>query len=432
MAKQNPYAKYLNPETEEEKEKEENPYAKYVEGEMPLDEKLKIMQKQAPGMQGVGIGAIRAGLNAPRDAKDAALGAWEMIKNPVETAKGLGKVAVTAGDALISADTGREFEDRYGVAEGFNESVKEFAKDPAETIIQNPVDAAMMLTPFGKNPLQVTEKAARTAAGKIANKQYRSAAGMPKVSPDVDYRRVAERGLDDEIPVSEKGYSKLEGDFNADGVRVGGLKKRIGEDIQAMIDQTSGHVPVSQINKYLNEMTEKLRGTSGGQANIATINKIRNDLYAEFGNRNFITPQELQKFKTNIYQQVYEAKTDAARRFDISTKTKAEQGRGAKDYLEKIAPETKPLNKQWGELAQLSPWIEKRMNTISRMEPGVQRFVLKTLGNPAGRSKVAIALNRYAKGTEKWMKGLNSHEIYTVLALVGGQNEMLENMFGGN
>ena len=151
---------------------------------------------------------------------------------------------------------------------------------------------------------------------------------------------------------------------------------------------------------------------------------MQGDLFKEFGNRNFISPAELQKYKKNIYEQVYEAKTDSARRFDLETKAKAEKGRAAKEELERLIPEIEPQNTRYAELAELEPWIEKRVNRMDSItDPSMMKIVQNTLSVPGFRSKLGIYLNRLAEGDLGGLeKELNTHEMRTLLALAGASN----------
>jgi hypothetical protein len=275
-------------------------------------------------------------------------------------------------------------------------------------------------------PLAAAGKAIQKVAKPAATSGYRSTLGFPKIADDIDTAALVERGLSDKVPVTKKGHEKIAG-TKVDGVPMGGLKQRIASDIDDMIAQSeeAGRmIPSYQINRYLEDMKAAHKGTEGGNKAIEEITRQQGSLFDEFGNRLFIKPSELQKYKKKIYQDVYEARTDTARRHDLDTKIKAEKGRGAKDTLEELVPEISDANARYGELAELDEWI---VNTVNRMDkiadPSAMKMITNTLKVPGFRSKVAIALNRLAEGDMGWLeKNLNTNEIRTVLALSGAAN----------
>jgi hypothetical protein len=395
-------------------------------------------------------GMLEAAKNVPASAANLAGDVLGAITSPLETLAAGGELAKGLGNKLgrkaaefvqgqemepmperpeVAADVvGEAIMDRYGSPQAV-----------ASTLINDPVGAAFDVGGVGgaairplrsMEPMTAAGRGTQSGAKGLARHEYGKVAGLPKSMLKEDYQKLVDRGLDEKVILSKKGMKKLDGIY-------GDLANDMNELISRANDLPGKRIKTGELNKYLDDLMKSLEGTDGGQANIAKVKQMKNNLYREFGVndprtgkrylKQNLTIDDLQKYKTNIYEQVYDLKSDVARRGDIATKVKSERGRAAKEAIENAVPEIKDLNVRWGELKELHPYLEKAMNRANDIEPGMGKLINQTMQNPKARSGIAVALNRLAEGDMGWLeKNLNTNQIRVALALAGRNQQTLE------
>lgn len=395
MAEENRWAKYRT--QAEEPEEEENRWAKYRQETPSRDDVLKLMAKQDPKLH-----FARAAYNFPGDVKEAAVGAWETFTNPE-----------TYGAAL-RASRG-DVDPRVAMA--VTEEVKKAAADPVETMVQNPFDTMTMLSSLPRagvmEPMRIAGKVIGGAAEKAGQRVYRGALGLPKI-PDshVPPNKLAEAGTKNRIGLNPEGME-----------RISDVERKLKRDVDMIAAEATAEgkvIPVAAINRYLGQLAETYRGTPGGQKNMRIVNRLRYQLFEEFGNTATITPEQLVKFKRSANTQVFERASDVQRRFEPKTKVLREQARASKDYLHDRFPEIAVADEAYSAVAELEKILPGAANRVSKLEPSLRKVVLETIARPDVRARIGIGLQRIADGDIKGLETfLNSREIRTVLALTG-------------
>lgn len=402
-------------------------------------------------------GMANAVTNIPSSAAGVAGDIANAVMNPIDTLSGVGELLKAGGNKLgrsaaelvhgqemepmesrpeVAADVaGQAIADRYGSPGAVG-----------RTLMNDPVGAGLDIFGIGGaasntlrklEPTGVAGRGAQDLLGRKAIGDYGRAAGLPKSMSNEDYLRLVDAGLSNEIIMSRKGLDKLEG---IQGQVLGKINEKIDNASYPKGHQFEGmnEIPVSEINQYLNDLQKSLEGTSGGSKNIAELQKMKRQLYKEFSTYNpetkkrvlkeKITPQEMQKFKTQIYRDIYDIdalQPDKSR--NIKTRVMREQGRGAKASLENRIADLEDLNTKWGDLQKLSPWVKKSIDRVSEMEPGFAKVINSTMRNPKARSQIAIAMKKMADGDMGWAeKNLNTNQIRVALALSGRNEEMLD------
>jgi hypothetical protein len=401
----------------------EGTYLEKIEREAREEEESRLL---APGLNPNDPRSYvaQAVMEAPGEIKRIAQGAKEMVMNPIDTFANAVRSIGGAAQALTGQEVpGSPQDEAFKAVAG---QVEEVVEDPLRAVVQNPISTLTAVSGLpglrAVEPLGAAGRMAQTGAKKFARNETRKTLGLPRVDKDLDITGIVDTALGRRVDMTPEGYDLLYGKLEGPtGKRKGGVIGRIEDDMNTMIKQADDRgemVSVPSIDKHLAGLEDSLKGTDGGDAARAAIQQMRGNLFNEFENRLFIKPSELQKFKINIGKQVYERKSDIARRFETETQVKEARRKGAREQIERVAPEMKGLNKEWADLARLEPWMAKGINRISEMEPGFQKMASGILQNPQTRAKIAQWVDRIHRGNASGIeKALNSREIRIAMIL---------------
>ena len=367
-----------------------------------------------------------------------------VVTGGVDLAK---QTANKAGRKIAEAVEGQEMEvmpERPEiVADTIWEGVKQRlggGDELATTLMTDPLGLAMDASIFkplrGLDPMTRVSGTVDKAATAVSKRMYADAVGIPR---KIDPERRGEL-----IDVGMNPEARLTA--NPEGIKnLKGQQAVVAKDINEVFG-TLGKVDTfspSAINQHLITLMKKYEGTSGGNANIAKVQQLRDKLYSEFIYRHpdgspilgtdgmpvlkeKISAAELQKYKTDAYDQFYKRDIDPSVKVSEGAKTRTikQQARGAKDELQRAYPELIDPNIEWGKLAQLKPMIERSMERFTEMEAG---YVMKMLRDPEWRSKMAIAVRKMADGdVNVWGKELGSADLRIALVLAGRNEEMID------
>jgi hypothetical protein len=378
---------------------------------------------------------VQALMNAPGDVAEAARGAWEAVKDPVGTVTGLGQL----GGALLEKG-GRKFEEfatgeeipptpgKEEAAEPLIEGIQSVIDDPLGTVVRHPVDTLMVMSGLGGpmkalDPLTTAGRAAGKAAGRTAENIYARGAGIPKNLLD-ERQKIARGGLDEGLDVSVAGAKKANATQEALNQR---LNTIVSDAAERMV-----LVPRTTVTKYLDDLIESRKGKFEADLDIAKLQKIKDQFNAQFGTQRMLDPQELHKFKTDIYTKAYQRSADpakAAGRAALKTDAMRQMGRGAKEGIESRLDEYGPLNKRWSDVAQAKQYIDRRLRSAGELSVKggpVEKLMQATLTNPTAWTKVAQAVDWLDRtgDVSKVEKMLNSRQTRLALYLAG-MNENL-------
>lgn len=317
----------------------------------------------------------------------------------------------------------------------------------ATTLMTDPIgmsmDVGVLKRLKGFDPLTGASKVADKVVTKGAESLYADAVGIPKKLPAERRQALIDEGMnpDARVTANRKGLDVLDAEMEI----VGNDINKIISDLPILEDGFS----VQSINKNLNDLMRSYEGVSGGNKRIAKVKQIRDDLQNEFLYRDTngriindaqgrpipketITAAELQKYKKDVYSQVYKREVDPSVKISegARTKTMKQQGRAAKDELNRTYPELIDPNIKWGKLAQLKPMVERAMERFTEIEPGMIPYLSKKIRDPEWRSRIAISLRKMADGDIDILgKELGSRDLRIVMVMAGRNEQMVEEEF---
>lgn len=307
----------------------------------------------------------------------------EPLTHPWETSKAIGNLAVGAvnkmtpgvqqGEGAVDALI-ENYKQTYGNIEGIEQTLR---TDPFRFLS----DASMFMggggaalrgagTVSGVNPLvsagKATQKAGMAIDPLMASKNVVKGAvskmipeGMPQsmyegagkfstTIPAADRAAMVQTALDERIPLTKKGVKKIRQ-----------IQKGLSSELDALIAQSlerGESVPVYKVAKLLEPLRDELGGfklnrVKDLQKVRATSKEFFESLEAE--GKTHVSAKELQAFKTDAYKNInwneMKGKVDPTKNRINKAMAKA-----AKEEIETLAPETKDINRRWGELADLS------------------------------------------------------------------------------
>jgi len=404
---------------------------------------------------------------------------WEGVKNVPEDLVRLGKTiggialdipgtARAAGDTAMGAAQ-KLARNLPGVPEDAPKGDKEVAAEAAwkagytdrwstpekirRTLIDEPVMSALDVGGVGGavlKPLRAIEPMTAASRGldKLVTKGsksiYGDAMGIERSMEPGRRAELIDRGMDTTgqgfkgIDASPEGLARLETPQAA-------ISAKLDEVISNSV-ASGDRIQISEINQHLDDLMRSYENTIGGNQKIAKIKEAKAAVAQEFPYRvegkpvvygpndtpilrTSLTPAEMQKVKTKLYEDVYDVKADTLAKKDSSTLTMEEQARGAKESIEQRVPEISALNEDWGKLAELKPYVRNAMDTFQQSDPGLVPYISKKMRDPGWRSKMAIAMRKLADGDIAAMEkipGINSADIRVAMVMAGRNREVLE------
>jgi hypothetical protein len=407
------------------------------------------------------------------------------ITSPVQTAKGLGGLALGLGEKLIPGRQDAEqnvdalvnlYVDRYGGLENIKKTMYE---DPVgvladfATLAGGAGLAAKGVGLVSKTAnlgrvAQVAGKTARIAgivsdvadplrtAGRVAGAGMRVVPGSARIAgrlyesalkPSLAAKnipRVAEQvatGLRESIPVSEKGAQKLSG-------LIDGLNVQISKEISNAKGAAVSPIKISQ-------RTDQLAAKFSAQVNpaddLAAIAKAKAEFLDQFAIRDpqgnilgyrKIPASQAQAMKVGTYQQI---RNSYGKLSTATVEAQKALARGIKEELAKAIPELAELNERESKLLGLDKQLQRAVARISNHQifgigtpiaaagagavTGSPPIALATavirsvLDNPAMKSKLAISLNY----VYKHKKGFSHVSAKTAISRVQGYIDRLNN-----
>lgn len=333
--------------------------------------------------QGHDFNAMNMIKNVPSSGAQYVENMATAIASPVETAKAIGNLFLGAVQKLYP---GEQEAEKY--ADAFANAMKERygSWDNAKRTLENdPVgllgDVSSFLIPAGAMGKLASANSMVRKAGDITSKVGAAIdplnivanpviSGGAKMVPQSRIANLYEHGLQfgPSVPLQKRAPIIRTALDEAIEPTLKGLNKidLITDSVNSQIDNlikaaSSGEkVPRAALYSNLQELRNKYGGVniSGGK-NLDDITEVaRNfDLHMEDIGKKYLTAEDLQKFKKDLYQEVrYDQSANTARR--VADETKKAMGRSARENIERIVPETRDLNAREGRLLSLKDAIE--------------------------------------------------------------------------
>lgn len=376
--------------------------------------------------------------------------AWNTAKNvvsplvhPVQTMESVSRTARGAIDYASQGFSpenrpqaeavGKFFSDRYG---GYENLKRTAAQDPvgllmdASTVLtggggllSGVSDAASMAGKVGGilskageaiNPVMLPFKTGAAVANKVAGSSLPASLYISSLKPSTALsaeeriKRVT-TGLNERIPVTEKGMAQLE-----EGIS--GLNRDITHGIANSTIQgrtISKAKLVDELDKLETFYTDHYADPT---PYVSAVQRLKNGLIAS--KPNDIPLAQAQSIKQSIYGEIKTAYDSAKKVGSSNAATGAVQGRkvlarNIKDEIVKIVPEVADLNARESAMIGLNESVERAIGRISNWDllglaaPVVgaaagttpvtkiaTTLAYRILGNPAVKSKLAIALSK--------------------------------------
>jgi hypothetical protein len=336
--------------------------------------------------------------NIPGSALEYGKNIVGAVLSPVQTVKGA--LDIGSGAMLntipgyekfllgVGADTPEELNRVKNIASGVGQYYKERFSNPLQTIQRDPVGAlgdvsalltggATILPKIGAGaakvgaaiePLSVASNVAGYGVSKalpttVPAKLYESAVKWPPGQVDITERaRLTDTALREQLMPTYAGVGKTQSKIS-----------ELGNTIDMLIDNatnTGVKIPSEAVFAYINDAKSKLGGPKIEAAkDLAEINKIERE-FKSYLSKNKIksfTPKQLDDFKSDVYKRV-----DYGRAPEKPSVAKEEvykgMGRAAKETLQSEIPEIGGLNRQIGDLINLSPYLTRAASRIENRD----------------------------------------------------------------
>lgn len=441
-------------------------------GQTRTDEAEKpFMEKAAGWIKSSPEDAWAMMKNAPGDAVNVVGDTVEAIMHPVETGKTLLKLArgvakkgarkwgefalggplTPSPDEQIADNVGQYYKDRYGSIDAIrntliNEPVSAALDVSAASVLPRALGLANVAKGMAAvDPVNIATNTAKGIARMAipedtAVRLYESAA---KFSPSLSLekrRQLSQTALDNSIMPTRQGAGKLEG-----------LANVLMTDLDNMIagaTRSNVQIPVNAVFMYFKELRQGKGGVRiDAEADLDQINKIAKKFSDRVQGRQFITPEELQIFKRDLYSKIYEPKM-GNRKKATRADTYSALARGAKDAVSSRLPEVEAINDRLGDLLDLKRQLPKSIGRIenenfipyrSSLVGGVAGMVSGSptvgiaagtlaalMGNPTSKARIGIAINKIKSGDVGWAQNnLTATELRAAMMLAAG-NENFE------
>lgn len=360
------------------------------------------------------------GFSGARMVQNIPSSAWQLAKDvtypfihPVETAKGLGNLAEGAVDLanpnIIGGEdksdyaraVGQFLKDRYGSTEAILSTLENdpvgLLSDVGGLVSGGATVGAKMTGKGAKiakaaeylDPVVAAGRGLKAGPGSAVAKWLDPNDMMREVlkfnttdAPD-EHAKWAQTALDEKVV---KG-SDLTGKFTD---KINRLTESLTEAIDAAAPETA--VPVERVLAGLEELkANKTAFKIESAKDRDLIDAFKEDFLAEHGDRQYVTVREVQDFKTDVYDKVYNRRKKGKGRNtkeDIYTTV----GRSAKEAIEEAEPSVKALNSQLGDLLDARDPLMQKWNRIdNRSKWSLTQMLMTGIGAGLGDTRGAAA-----------------------------------------
>ncbi|RLC13973.1 MAG: hypothetical protein DRI24_14530 [Deltaproteobacteria bacterium] len=259
----------------------------------------------------------------------------------------------------------------------------------------------------------------------VPRKLYDSSAKFSTTLSQADRGKLIDTALKEGILPSGKGVVKVQNRIDI-----------LNTQLDDLVVNSGGKVPVNAIFQHLSDLRRTKGGVRlGSESDLAAIDKIAGQFHESLKGKKYVTPEELQFFKTQAYKDInWDAKRMTGT--PIKEETYKALARGAKDAIVKELPEAEAINKALGDLYGLQPHLSRAAGRIDNrnlmsinaplrasagaqmagIEGGVMGLLSSFATSPKNKARLAIALDKVKRGDNKWL-GDNMHKTEVALAI---------------
>jgi hypothetical protein len=362
-------------------------------------------------------------------------GVVEPVLHPVKTLEGISRMArgglgISSEEAPAWEATKQFFVNRYGSEDALKKTIATdpmgFAADISTILSGGGALAARTPGTIGKigaavrgigetiNPITAPIKAGvgvlnKVAEGNTASNLYQSAL-KPSTALSVEERlKRVKTGLDERIPVSEKGMAQLE-----EGIQ--GLNRDVSQIIATAANQNKT-ISKAKLTDELDKLQNfYIENYADPRPYVGAIDRVKNGMV--LSKPNDIPIIQAQSVKQSIYKEIKDA-YDAAKKAGPTPNlaggvaARKNLARAIKQEIEGIVPEVKDLNARESAMIGLDSSIERAVSRISNWDvlglaapvvgaaAGVSptskiatTLAYRVIGSPYMKSRLAIALSK--------------------------------------
>lgn len=335
------------------------------------------------------------------DAMEAYDDTVEMLSHPWETAKAVGGAV---GDFVKHG--------QRGMVEKTSEALSGLTTDKVlDTVTEHPFDTTMLfhggLTAAGKAPIKTAIDASKRGTGAVSDRMMRSSVGIPKSTLD--------EGLELSRFAAREKLTPTEGNLRRIDRNVDLLNEQLNDMVRAAEHQT---IPVDQVMERLYRLRQKYANDIDAYENVAKIEKKMDEMWERYGGRE-LSPQQMHDLKRSAYQKAYR-KAAKGKRGTATEQIARQTGRAAKEELEGIIWDYGKINKQWGQYAELRPYIAQKVDAPKPKSGelwGDVKSVLKKMA-PTG-PRTAIILRSLSDANAKKLLNYAPQQVKFMLNKVG-------------
>lgn len=224
---------------------------------------------------------------------------------------------------------------------------------------------------------KISDKLGKGDFAKIPETFYESAVKPSMVLDDATREQIIKTGLENEIVLDRGGINKARN-------KIADLSDKINKIID--VEQTEKGIPTSVVKKYLGDTKKEFGGfkyhAKENLDAIADVEKRLDEMIKKQGE--FISPRDLQDFKTDLYKQL---DYDKMAQRNVRAEESALKGsaRGAKETIAELFPEVDTMNTELGNLLEAEPVLSRAQKRIrNRDQVGIGIPIKTMMGSQLG------------------------------------------------
>ena len=239
------------------------------------------------------------------------------------------------------------------------------------------------------NAIAKTGKAAVMGASKmiphrVPNEMFQKAVKFSTTTSSADRQKMAETALKHKIMPTQKGVDTIRSKMSS-----------LDSEITKLINDATASgktIPKDAIYRHLKALRRDAGGVKiEGGRDLKQIDAVakRFDEHMKSLGKDSVTPDELQAFKRDVYEQA-NMDVENLRAESGTNHARREIARAAKESIEQVAP-VKDLNRQYGDLIELLEPLERSTNRISNNNMvGINAPLHILAGSQAGPGGAAV------------------------------------------
>lgn len=346
--------------------------------------------------------------NTPGSVANIAKGLYNVVAHPIDTGEGLYNVGAGLVQKAIPGEQGKEqyadplieglkqYTSKQGIKNKLENDPAGFLLDAslagglASKLARVPGKAAAAIDPVNIAKNLPQKAISKMVPDEFAKTQMQSAIKFNTTTPRAVRDKVTQTMLDEKIMPTAKGMDKARDIVN-------GINTKI-DDIIAEATDSGAKVKRAAIYDKMKQVRREFGGAKlEAPKDLKKIDKyIKNfELHLKDINKEYLTPAELQALKKDAYKKVFKDKAQL-KSVDSVDATRLNIALSAKEKLEQINPNIKPLNAREGDLLDVLKLVEQKSNRIENLNNVpitglVNPAVGAAVGGPTGGAVGGVA-----------------------------------------